>query len=115
MANWFKNFRFRYISMLVGSLAALVMILLTDPDLASLLQLPFGARAVITFKTLLMVSVAAAFIHYARKTLFDYFDLSEYLIKAKESATGAGLAIIGVAVMLLATGIVFAALTLVVN
>lgn len=115
MANWFKNFRFRYISMLVGSLAALVMILLTDPDLASLLQLPFGARAVITFKSLLMVSVAAAFIHYVRKTLFDYMDLLEYLTKAKESPSGAGLAVIGVALMLLATAIVFAALTLAVN
>mgnify|MGYP003427464662 CR=1 FL=1 len=102
--------RFRYVSMLVGSIAAAIMIFLTDPDLFSIIQLPFGARAFVLIKSLLMISVAAAMVHYVRKTLFDYFDLAEALKEAMKGPTGAGLAIIGIAVMVLAASVTFVSL-----
>lgn len=102
--------RFRYVSILLGCLAAALMIFLSDPDLSSLLQLPFGARAFVIVKSLLMVSVAAGAVHYMRKTLFDYFNLSDALTEALKTPTGAGLGIIGISIMVLSASVVFVAL-----
>lgn len=102
--------RFRYISMLTGFIAAMVMIFLSDPDLSHMLELPFGARAYIFVKSLLMISVSAVMIHYVRKTLFDYFNLEEALSEAMKNPTGSGLAIIGISIMVLAAAVVFVSL-----
>lgn len=99
--------RFRYISMLLGSIAAAFMIFLTDPDLSSWIQLPFGARTFIIIKSLVMISVAVAMVHYARKTLFDYFDMATALKEALKTSQGAGLATIGVSLMVLAVAVIF--------
>lgn len=99
--------RFRNFSLILGCLAALFLIFLTDPDLSSWLQLPFGARAVVILKSLVMISVALLMVHTGRKTLFDYFDMGKALAEAMKTSTGAGLAVIGISLMMVAVAIVF--------
>lgn len=99
--------RFRFISLILGLFAAAFMIYFTDPDMANWIQLPYGARALVILKSLLMISVAAAMVHYVRKTLFDYFDMAKAIDEAMKSPVGAGLAIIGISLMVLAASVVF--------
>ena len=86
--------RFRDKFLIGGSVAVLVALFATDPDkgLSTGMQLLSIASGMLT----LIV------VHWARKALFDYdeADMSELFAKAKESPTGAGLALVSLAIVL---------------
>jgi hypothetical protein len=89
--------RFRHIFIALGSLVVLAALFLTDPD-----------QGVSTFMILLSLVtpiLALAFAHLARKALFDYpeADMRTLLKKCLESPTGAGLAFLGLCLVLYGT------------
>ena len=102
--------RFRNISIILGCLASIFLILVSDPTINLGFGVTHGAQLVLAIKTIITLSLAALVIHLGRKTLFDYLDISLYLDKAKETAQGAGLAVIGVGLVLIAFAIVFVSL-----
>ena len=102
--------RFRNVSIILGCLASIFLILVSDPTLNLGFGVSYGAQLVLAIKTIVTLSLAALVIHLGRKTLFDYLDVSAYLDKAKETAQGAGLAVIGVGLVMVAFAIVFVSL-----
>lgn len=103
--------RFRYVFMALGSLIVMGAMLLTDPDSGFIQNLSFGASVVATLIILSKVTLYVAAHHFSRKAVLDYLRLDEFFTKAKESPTGAGLAIIGVGLMSMALAIVLYAAT----
>jgi hypothetical protein len=71
-----------------------------------------GAQTFLLIKSIVMLSLAALVVHLGRKTLFDYLDLYEAIQQALKSSEGAGRAIQGIGLMLIAFAIVFAALVI---
>lgn len=102
--------RFRNISIILGCLASIFLILVSDPTINLGFGVTYGAQLVLAIKTIVTLSLAALVIHLGRKTLFDYLDVSIYLEKAKETPQGAGLAMIGVGLVLIAFAVVFVSL-----
>lgn len=89
-----KLFRFRSLFLTFGSAVILAVLFVTDPDnglLTGLWTLQI-ARGI----------VAVAFAHFARKALFDYLeaDLQTLFAQARQSPTGAGLALIAVSIVI---------------
>jgi len=88
-----KNlFRFRNLFMIGGSLIIMIYLYISDPNGGDL-TLPFLAK-------LATPVIAVFFAHWARKALFDYLDMGELLEKARSSATGAGLAFLGLCIVI---------------
>ena len=87
-----KYFRFRNIFLVLGSLAVVAYLLVSDPDQGSL-TLTFLAQ-------LATPVIAVAFAHMARKALFDYIDMGNLYRKAKETATGSGLTFLGICIVI---------------
>lgn len=87
--------RFRNLFLLVGSAMVFAVLMFTDPDEGLLT----GFWALSVAKGL----VAVAFAHYARKALMDYpdADMRSLFRLARGSATGAGLALIAQAIIVL--------------
>ncbi len=85
-----------------GSILALVLSVLSDPD--SGLATALGALSLIQG----IAAVAAA--HWARKALMDYpeADMRRLFSSARESSTGAGLALIAIAIIFVGLLLVFA-------
>ncbi len=89
----FKEFlRFRNVFLIGGTLSILAYLLISDPNEGSL-TLVFLAK-------LATPVIAVFFSHLARKALFDYIDMSALYKKAKETATGAGLAFLGLCLVI---------------
>jgi len=84
--------RFRNIFMIGGTLIIMVYLYLSDPNGGNL-TIPFLAK-------LATPIVAVWFAHLARRALFDYADMESLLKKARETATGAGLAFIGLCIII---------------
>lgn len=78
--------------MVGGSLVVLAYLLWSDPS--------EGASTLTFIATLATPVIAVFFAHLARKALFDYLDMGELWSKAKESPVGAGLAFLGICVVL---------------
>lgn len=88
-----KNlFRFRNLFTIGGTFIIIVYLYLSDPNGGDL-TLPFIAK-------LATPVVAVFFAHWARKALFDYLDMGQLYKKAKETATGAGLAFLGLCIVI---------------
>lgn len=87
-----KVMRFRNLFTIGGTLAIIAYLVLSDPAGGSL-TLPFLAK-------LATPIIAVFFAHWARKALFDYLDMGELCRKAKETATGAGLAFLGLCIVI---------------
>lgn len=89
--------RFRTIFILGGSLAVLAALFLTDPD--------GGIATGMVLLGLVTPILALAFAHLARKALFDYpeADMQRLFARACESSTGAGLALVAIALVLFGT------------
>ena len=88
-----KNlFRFRNLFMIGGSLIIMIYLYISDPNGGDL-TLPFLAK-------LATPVIAVFFAHWARKALFDYLDMGELLERARSSATGAGLAFLGICIVI---------------
>lgn len=83
--------RFRNLFLVGGTLIVLVYLFLSDPNGGNLM-LPFIGK-------LATPVIAVWFAHLARKALFDYADMGVLLRKAKETATGAGLAFVGICII----------------
>lgn len=89
--------RFRNLGLLGGSIALLAYTTITHPG-ANTLEEHFIVLLGILAKLALPV-LAVLFAHLARKALFDYVDLYTLVRKAKETATGAGLAFLGICIV----------------
>jgi hypothetical protein len=87
-----EHFRFRNIFMIGGTLIVMVYLYLSDPNGGNL-TIPFLAK-------LATPVVAVWFAHLARRALFDYADMETLLKKARETATGAGLAFLGLCIII---------------
>jgi hypothetical protein len=85
-------FRFRNVFTVGGTLLIMVYLFLSDPNGGNL-TIPFLAK-------LATPVIAVFFAHWARKALFDYLDMGVLYRKAKETATGAGLAFIGLCIVI---------------
>lgn len=87
-----KLFRFRNLFMVGGTFIILVYLYISDPNGGDL-TLPFIAK-------LATPVIAVWFAHLARKALFDYADMYQLVKKARETATGAGLAFLGLCIVI---------------
>ena len=103
--------RFRDIFIVAGGLLTILLWLVTDPNAGIIQNLPFGASTIVTLAVLLRGIWFIALLHIGRRALLDYLDLKHLFVKAEESAEGAGLAIIGVGVIMLAIAVVIVAAT----
>lgn len=93
--------RFRHLFLLGGSIAVLAALFFTDPDQ--------GITTGMLFLTLVTPVLAVGFAHLARKALHDYpeADARALFAVAKQSPTGAGLALVALAVVFLGLMILF--------
>lgn len=103
--------RFRHVYIGLGTFFVLLISLLTDPDSGLVQGLPFGAGTVATVVILLKAILYTGLLHITRKGLIDYFDMQEFLEKAKQTSEGAGNATIGVGLYTIAMAIVIYAAT----
>lgn len=88
------KFRFRHVFIFGGSAVVLGALLATDPDK--------GVSTAMLLLTLVTPIVAVAFAHWARKALHDYpeADMQQLFRIAAGSPTGAGLALVALAIVL---------------
>jgi len=91
--DWWKSLRFRYKFMVGGSLAAIIGLVVTDPD-----------KGTSTGLWLLMIGagmVALLLAHWGRKALHDYpeADARKLFGKASQDPVGAGLALVALALV----------------
>lgn len=87
-----EHLRFRNIFMIGGTLIVLLYLFISDPN-GNNITIPFLAK-------LATPIVAVWFAHLARRALFDYADMETLLKKARETATGAGLAFVGLCIII---------------
>jgi hypothetical protein len=87
-----KKPRHRTVLLIGGSILALSYQYFTDPN--------GGALTAALVGQLVTPIIAVWFAFLSRKALFDYLDVEELYNKAKESAVGAGLIYLGVAVVM---------------
>ena len=85
-------FRFRNIFLVLGSIAILAYLYVTDPN-------PGYGRTIVFLGSLATPVIAVFFAHLARKALFDYLDMGQLYKKAKETATGSGLVFLGICIV----------------
>lgn len=97
--EFIKRPRHGYIFVLGGWLIHLMYA--SDPD--------GGAVTNQGLQKLLGGALIVACVHWSRKAIFDYIDIKQYFQKAKEAPTGAGLAVVGVGLALIALAIIFSA------
>lgn len=86
--------RFRHLFLLGGGIIVLAALLFTDPD--------GGVSTGMLMLKMVIPVLAILFAHVARKALFDYdeADFQSLLRKASESPTGAGLALVAIAIVI---------------
>lgn len=101
--------RFRHAFLGLGGFLTVLVLFLSDPDVGLVQNLPFGAGAFSVLITLVISILYIGVLHLARRALADYIDLEVYFKKALLTPEGAGLAIIGVALMMVSIGLVILA------
>lgn len=102
--------RFRSIYTILGSFIVILLWLLTDPDLGLIKNLEFGASTIATLVVLTKALLYVTLLHFSRKALFDYIDLSEYFENAKKD-NDSGEALIAMGIFTLAISVVIYAST----
>lgn len=105
--------RFRYTYMIIGTILALALALLADPDLRLITNLTFGASTLVGLIILSKAVLYVGVLHLSRKALLDYLDLEDLFRRAKQSPEGAGSAIIGVGLIFIALAITIYAATVI--
>lgn len=100
-----EGVKFRYYFMGLGSLLAILMLFLIDPESKLVTGLPFGAAVIPKLGGLLATIITLAMLHFGRKSLVDYLDLSSIFAKAIETPQGAGLAAVAVGLIYVAVAI----------
>lgn len=103
--------RFRNISMIIGTIATMALVFLSDPDLGPGMNMLFGTNTLLLVKSVVALSLACLVLHLSRKTLLDYINVEAFFKKALETSDGAGKAIIGIGVILLAFSVIFAVIS----
>lgn len=98
--------RFRYIYMGLGTILITLIMILSDPDLGIIKNLPIGAGTLATFIILLKSILYVGALHLSRRALIDYVDLKKYFKMALQSSTGSGSAIVGVGLIMISISIV---------
>lgn len=108
-----RKVRKRDIYLYAAGILVLALYILTDPFFGLIQQLPVGAGTVATLLILLKGLLYASLLHFTRKFVFDYdeADFQSLARKAKESPQGAGFALIGFSIMMVAFAIVVYAAT----
>lgn len=103
--------RRRNVQLILWTVISLVLWLTTDPDLGLYQDLPFGGSVVALITTLVTALPFLLIFHIARKVLFDYAsaDYNKILLRALRTPIGSGLAAISLSIMMLAIGIIIAA------
>lgn len=108
--SFFRDLRARNIYMVYGTLVVFLLMVISDPDLNFIESLPFGAEQLVLLTFLGKSILYATLLHITRKAFLDYksadFDLAAQ--KALETPQGAGLLVVGIAIMTLAFSIVIA-------
>jgi hypothetical protein len=86
--------RFRHTWMIGGSIAVLLLLFFTDPD--------DGLSTGMLLLSLVVPIIAILFSHWGRKAFFDYpeADMRLLFAEARKSSTGAGLALIAIAIVI---------------
>lgn len=102
--------RFRTTYTILGSFFVILLWLVTDPDLGLITSLEFGAGTIATLVVLAKSLLYVTLLHYSRRALFDYIDLSEYFENAKKDGDS-GEALIALAIFTLAIAVVIYAST----
>lgn len=103
--------RFRHVFMGIGGFLVLLILLITDPDGGILKNIPFGSSTLSLLIILLASILYIGMLHLARKSLVDYINLEEYFKKALMTPEGAGLALIGVGLIMVSISLVILAAT----
>jgi len=103
------NLRFRYVFLGIGSLLTILALLMSDPDGGLINNLPFGAGTLSIIIILITSILYVGILHLSRRALIDYIDLEQYFKKALVTPEGAGLAIIGVGLMMISVALVILA------
>lgn len=106
MLKLISNIRFRTWFMSLGILSAVLLSILMDPDMGFITQMPFGAALAAQLVIMSKAFLFIALLHYARRGIMDYVDLEVLFEKAKTTPEGAGSAIVGVGLMMLALSVV---------
>lgn len=101
--------RFRHVFMGIGSVLIILILVLTDPQNNVITDLPFGSGTLATLIILWTSVLYIALLHAGRRSLIDYVDLELYFRKALLTPEGAGAALIGVGLMMVAIAIVILA------
>lgn len=97
--------RFRYVYIGLGSILAIMLLLISDPQTDLIQNMPFGASTIANLVLMFRVILFAALLHVTRKGLFDYIDLEAVFNQAIRTSEGAGKVFIGMAIFCLAIAI----------
>ncbi len=101
----FKQPRFRNQFLVIGSILVAILFTITDPQAHLIQDLPFGANTVLLLIGLMKAIWFLGILHASRKALFDYIDMEELIKAATRSPEGAGKAIIGIGLFMIASSI----------
>ena len=71
----------------------------------------YGTELITVISSLVVAHFFIALLHFARKALFDYLNLEELFVKAKQSSEGAGLALVGMGLFSVSIALVIMAAT----
>lgn len=106
-----NKLRFRTVFLILGGILTVGILILSDPDLKFVHNLPFGAGALSALIVLGSSILYIGMLHLGRKGLLDYIDLQKLYNKCLESSEGAGLFSISVGLISIAIAIVILAAT----
>ena len=98
--------RFRDIYLSVGSVLVFAVVFMSDPSVGLISQLPFGSSTLGLIINIIISLFYIGLLHYSRKALIDYIDLEVFFKKSLESSQGAGMALIGVGLIMTSIALV---------
>lgn len=101
--------RFRDIYLGVGSVLVLAVVFMSDPSVGLISQLPFGSSTLGLIINIIISLFYIGLLHYSRKALIDYIDMEVFFKKALESSQGAGMALIGMGLIMVSIALVIVA------
>jgi hypothetical protein len=105
------NIRLRNLYLVYGTIAAMVLYTLVDPDLGLITNMPVGSSTLLLFVLSVKAFLYLLLLHWSRKALYDYEDADYQIVASQAIRTpqGAGLLAISISIMTLAIAIVIAA------
>lgn len=98
--------RFRNVFIGIGGVLTILLMFLLDPDSRLVENLPLGATTVVQLGLILKIILFVGVLHFSRKALFDYIDLSAFFERAYQTPEGAGRALMAIALTMVAVALV---------